>query len=67
MDKGGEVLFCKWFHELQNCNVCLISGKDIEDAIRADYCVGNWLECELYQKEKNLDPLLKVMRGSQSG
>jgi hypothetical protein len=62
-DKEVEVLFCKWFHKMSDCNVCLISGKDIEEATKNEYCAGNWQECELYQKEKRGEPLLKVWRG----
>ena len=61
-EKGGESL-CKWSHKLLDCNVCLISGKDIEEATRIEYCVGNWRECELYLKEKRLEPIEKVRLG----
>ena len=57
-EKGGEK-HCKWFHILPNCNVCLVNGRDIEEATRTKYCLGNWRECELFLKEKNLIPLLK--------
>lgn len=52
---------CQWFHELRDTNVCLISGDDIEDATKVKYCTATWRECELYQKERRHEPLLKEL------
>ena len=56
-------ILCKWFQKMSDRNVCWISSRDIEETERIQYCVGNWRECELYQKEARLEPLLKVRRG----
>ena len=61
--KEVEVIYCQWFHSLRDVNVCLIDGYDINDDTRARYCAGNWRECELCQKEKSGEPLLKERIG----
>lgn len=55
----GSKSFCQWFHPLRDCNVCLISGYDIEEAIITKYCAGNWRECGLYQMEKQNRPITR--------
>lgn len=61
-EKEGKSL-CQWFHQLKDCNVCLTDGYNIEEDTKTKYCEGNWRECELYQKERRREPLLKERLG----